>query len=75
MSNHDSYSDFLPHFPEAPRSEGCCSQGERLHSGRDPGGSREEPGKQKMRSCRAQEFARSHAQEKERQKKAVYGTP
>src|SRR5580704_233842 len=27
---------FLPHFPEAPQSEGRCSQGERLHSGRDP---------------------------------------
>jgi len=31
--------------------------------------SREEPGKQKTRSCRAQELARSRAQEKERQKK------
>jgi len=75
MSNHDSYSDFLPHFPEAPQSEGRCSQGERLHSGRDPGGFREEPGKQKTRSCRAQEFARNCAQKKERQKKAVYGPP
>src|SRR5580704_3644406 len=27
---------FLPHFPEAPQSEGRCSQSERLHSGRDP---------------------------------------
>src|ERR1700723_2683124 len=31
-----SFSFFLPHFPEAPQSEGRCSQGERLHSGRDP---------------------------------------
>src|SRR5260370_15456023 len=30
---------------------------------------REEPGKQKLRSCRAQELARSSAQEKERQKR------
>ena len=30
---------------------------------------REEPGKQKPRSCRAQELARSSAQENERQKK------
>ncbi len=29
---------------------------------------REEPGKQKTRSCRAQEFARSRAQENERRK-------
>jgi hypothetical protein len=27
---------FLPHFPGAPKSEGFCFQGERLHSGRDP---------------------------------------
>src|ERR1700685_3550230 len=27
---------FLPHFLEAPKSEGFCSQSERLHSGRDP---------------------------------------
>jgi len=27
---------FLPHFLEAPKSEGFCSQGERMHSGRDP---------------------------------------
>jgi hypothetical protein len=30
---------------------------------------REEPGKQKTRSCRAQELARSSAQENERRKK------
>jgi len=29
---------FLPHFLEAPKSEGFCSQGERLHSGRDTNG-------------------------------------
>jgi hypothetical protein len=34
----------------------------------------EEPGKQKTRSCRAQEFARSRAQEREWQKKVVYRT-
>ena len=27
---------FLPHFPGAPKTEGYCSQGERLRSGRDP---------------------------------------
>jgi hypothetical protein len=59
---------FLPHFPGAPRSEGFCFQSERLHSGRDPN-LREEPGKQKTRSCRTQELARSSAQENERQKK------
>ncbi len=35
---------------------------------------REEPGKQKPRSCRAQELARSSAQENERQKKATCRT-
>jgi hypothetical protein len=35
-------------------------------------GFREEPGKQKTRSCRAQELARSSAQENERQKKVAY---
>jgi hypothetical protein len=29
---------FLPHFLEAPKSEGFCSQGERLHSGRETSG-------------------------------------
>jgi hypothetical protein len=33
---------------------------------------REEPGKQKPRSCRAQELARGGAQEKERQRKEGY---
>jgi hypothetical protein len=32
---------------------------------------REEPRKQKLRSCRAQELARSSAQEKERRKKGA----
>jgi hypothetical protein len=35
---------------------------------------REEPGKQNLRSCRAQELARSSAQEKKRQKKVTYAT-
>ena len=34
----------------------------------------EEPGKQKPRSCRAQELARSSAQENAWQKKTVYST-
>ena len=32
----------------------------------------EEPGKQKPRSCRAQELARSSARENERQKRTLY---
>ncbi|HEX3880762.1 MAG TPA: hypothetical protein VHW24_27460 [Bryobacteraceae bacterium] len=62
---------FLPHFLEAPKSEGCCFQGERLLYGRDPSLFGEEPGKQKTRSCRTQEFARSSAQENERRKKVT----
>ena len=42
---------FLPHFLEAPKGEGYCSQSERLHSRREPNGSRAEPRKQKPRSC------------------------
>ncbi len=34
---------------------------------------REEPEKQKTRSCRAQELARSSAQENERRKRSMYG--
>jgi hypothetical protein len=36
--------------------------------------SREEPGKQKPRSCRAQESARSRAQENAQKKKVEYRT-
>src|SRR5260370_88874 len=53
----------------APRSEGCCFQSERLLYGREPNGVWAEPGKQKTRSCRTQELARSSAQENEWQKK------
>jgi hypothetical protein len=35
---------------------------------------REEPGKQKPRSCRAQELARSRARENARRKKTMYPT-
>jgi hypothetical protein len=63
---------FLPHFLGAPQSEGFCSQSERLHSGRDPGCCGEEPGKQKPRSCRAQELARSRAVENGRKEKVKY---
>ena len=52
-----------------PKARGFCSQSERLLYGRDPIGSREDPGKQKPRSCGAQELARSSAQENERRKK------
>jgi len=45
----------------APKASGCFMGGTCVV--------REEPGKQKPRSCRAQELARSSAQENERQKK------
>src|SRR5258708_6121772 len=41
---------FLPRFLEAPKSEGFCSQSERLHSWRVPRVLMEEPRKQKQRS-------------------------
>jgi hypothetical protein len=63
---------FLPHLLGAQKSEGFCSQGERLLYGRDPVRSREEPGKQKKRSRRAQELARSCAQGNVSQKKGQY---
>jgi hypothetical protein len=44
-------------------ARGRCSQGERVLYGREPNGVRAEPGKEKPRSCRAQELARSSAQE------------
>ena len=66
---HFVFPLFLPHFLGAPEREGFCSQSKRLHSGREPIQFREEPGKQRTRSCRAQELARSSAQENERQKK------
>ena len=60
---------FCPISLGHPRASGYCSQGERLHSGRDPEIqvfriSGEEPGKQRTRSCRAQELSRSRAQGK-----------
>jgi hypothetical protein len=51
------------------KASGFCFQGERLLYGREPNGVRAEPGKQKTRSCRTQELARSSAQENEWQKK------
>jgi hypothetical protein len=61
---------FLPHFLGAPAKRGLLLprqaaafwEGPKTNHG-------EEPGKQKPRSCRAQELARSSPQEKERQKK------
>src|ERR1700728_1969113 len=50
---------FCPRNWGTPRARGCCSQSERRHSGREPKALREEPGKQRTRSCRAQEVARS----------------
>src|SRR5258708_21536062 len=63
-------SPFSAPFSGAPKSEGCCFQNERLLYGREPNDVRAEPGKQKPRSCRTQELARSSAQENEWQKKA-----
>jgi hypothetical protein len=66
---HFCFSFFAP-FPWGTQGRsGYCSQGEGLHSGRDPKNHREEPGKQKTRSCRAQELSRSRAQGKERRKR------
>src|SRR5882672_2884810 len=62
-----------PIFLGHPEARGLCSQGERVLYGREPNGVfGEEPGKQKTRSCRAQELARSSAQKNARQKKATY---
>jgi hypothetical protein len=63
-------SPFSAPFSGAPGSEGFCFQSERLLYRREPDGVRAEPGKQKTRSCRTQELARSSAQKNERQKKA-----
>ena len=63
------FSFFLPHFPGACKARGRCSQGERVLYGRETCAVREEPRKQKPRSCWAQELARSCAQENARQKK------
>src|SRR6266478_551448 len=62
-------SPFSAPFSGAPKSEGFCFQGKRLLYGREPDGVRAEPGKQKTRSCRTQELARSSARENEWQKK------
>src|SRR5882757_2654847 len=62
-------SPFSAPFFGRPRSEGFCFQSERLLYGREPNGVRAEPGKQKTRSCRTQELARSSARENEWQKK------
>src|SRR6266480_4479296 len=53
-----------PIFLGHPEASGFCFQSERLLYRREPNGVRAEPGKQKTRSCRTQELARSSAQEK-----------
>src|SRR5712664_2562801 len=58
-----------PIFLGHPEASGFCFQSEWLLYRREPNGVRAEPGKQKTRSCRTQELARSSAQENERQKK------
>src|SRR6202022_4341866 len=58
-----------PIFLGHPEASGFCFQSERLLYRREPNGVRAEPGKQKTRSCRTQELARSSAQENEWQKK------
>src|SRR6267378_1841706 len=58
-----------PIFLGHPEASGCCFQSERLLYRREPNGVRAEPGKQKPRSCRTQELARSSARENEWQKK------
>src|SRR6266581_5144073 len=63
-------SPFSAPFSGVPGSEGFCFQSERLLYRREPNGVRAEPGKQKTRSCRTQELARSSARENEWQKKS-----
>src|SRR6266851_6961216 len=60
-----------PIFLGHPEASGFCFQSERLLYRREPNGVRAEPGKQKTRSCRTQELARSSARENEWQKKAA----
>jgi hypothetical protein len=50
---------FLAPFSWGTQKRGFCLQSERLLYGREPNGVRAEPGKQKTRSCRTQELARS----------------
>src|SRR5712692_7029955 len=59
-----------PIFLGAHRASGFCFQSERLLYRREPNGVRAEPGKQKTRSCRTQELARSSAQKMNSRKKA-----
>ena len=68
MSDHDSFSDSRPIFLGHAKARGFCFQGERLLYVRDLCGSGG-TGKQKPRSCRTPESARSSARENERQKK------
>jgi hypothetical protein len=65
-------SPFSAPFFWGTKSEGCCFQSKWLLYGREPNVLRAEPGKQKARSCRTQELARSSAQKNERQKKLAY---
>src|SRR5258706_145551 len=58
-----------PIFLGHPEASGFCFQSERLLYRREPRGVRAEPGKQKPRSCRTQELARSSAQENEWEKR------
>jgi hypothetical protein len=58
-----------PIFLGHPEASGCCFQSKRLLYRREPNGARAEPGKQKTRSCRTQELARSSTRENEWQKK------
>jgi hypothetical protein len=63
-------SPFSAPFSGAHKSEGCCFQSERLLYGREPNGVlRAEPGKQRQRSCRTPELARSSGPRNERHKK------
>src|ERR1700720_4427576 len=52
-----------PIFLGHPEASGFCFQSERLLYRREPNGVRAEPGKQKTRSCRTQELARSSGRE------------
>jgi hypothetical protein len=54
---------FSPHFPEAPKSEWLLLPKRESAFWEGTQGVRAEPRKQRTRSCRAQELARSSAQE------------
>src|SRR6266481_5355376 len=64
-------SFFCPIFLGHPKARASASKASGCFTGGNPMVLRAEPGKQKPRSCRTQELARSSAQENARQKKGT----